>query len=352
MITKQNSSLFGSGKLTAEFTQGQLVIGSCAMLFIALLCFVIGMITGRGQASKEIEVLQKASGGGAIQTAAAPKTGTSDSTDKKPTTTPAKDQGVQTSPRPDSLGQTSPAKPLTPVPATPSATPPVAEAAKTPASTPATPATPPATTPLSPATPPATPAAATPAPAPAAPTGDKTVLPPLPPIPKTASEIQRSMQTGHPAVAQPTTPPVQVVPLPGATAPGATVPPTPVTPALAPPTQAPAPATPVPATPPAATTPAPTATPAPAAKPVTVAKGKFGIQVASFQGAEKEKTAAECQRRLKANAGFDSVIVSGKDGAAAQVVIPGFKDRLSAKKAVEDLKKKPDFKDAWVKELQ
>lgn len=334
LTTRQNSSLFGSGKLTAEFTQGQLVIGSCAMLFIVLLCFVVGMIIGRSQAHKDSELLQAAKTGGAAQTAPEIKPGSPEIQEKKPSTAPPRDQGVQTSPRTGLLDR--PALPQT------------AKAETAPVTTPAAPATGETAKPPQPAQTPAVtpvPAAAASAPgAPAAsttvrPISDKTVLPPLPPIPKTASEIQRSMQTAHAPAAQPTTPPVPIVPSPAATPPspagkpgeGAAV----AVSGTAKPIAKPA----------AAET-------APASKTGAAPAGKYGIQVAAFQGAEKEKAAAECQRRLKANAGFESIVLTTKDGVSCQVVIPGYKDRPSAQKSLSELKKKPGFSDAWIKEIK
>jgi len=337
MLTKQNSSLFGTGKLTAEFTQGQLVIGSCAMLFIALLCFVVGMITGRSQASKDAE-LRKANAGGAVQTAAVPMTGPVDAQAKPPATPPARDQGVQTSPRTDLLERPSlPQTPKTEIPpAAPTAPagPSTPEAAKPAPVAPASSATPAssAAAPLS-ASPPAP--ASTPS---AVRTGDKTVLPPLPPIPKTASEIQRSMQTAHAPAAQPTSPPVQVVPLPGAVTPDpSSAPPIPATVKQA-------------AAPKPAAVPEPTGT-TPAAKPAAPAKGKFGIQVAAFQGAGRDQKAAECQKRLKANGGYETIVLTANNGTACQVIISGYKDRPSAQKVLAELKKKPGFSDAWIKEI-
>lgn len=327
LTTRQNTSLFGPGKLTAEFTQGQLVIGSAAMLFIALLCFVGGMYTGRIKANEEAEIRQKANPGGAVQAAALPKTGAAEVQEKKPAAPPARDQGVQTSPRTGLLER--------------SALPQTAKAETAPVTTPAAPSATETTKPPQPVQTPA-PAAAAPAASPAVrPISDKTVLPPLPPIPKTASEIQRSMQTAHAPAAQPTTPPVQVVPLPGTTAPA--------------PVSKPGEGTAPPAPETASSTPA--AKPAtvettPASKTGTAPTGKFGIQVAAFQGAEKEKAAAECQRRLKANAGFESIVTTTKDGVSCQVVIPGYRDRPSAQKSLSELRRKPGFSDAWIKEIK
>lgn len=98
----------------------------------------------------------------------------------------------------------------------------------------------------------------------------------------------------------------------------------------------------------------PPATPTPAIPPTKdykpKSRGTHGIQVAAFVGAEREELALAYQRRLKANAGLDSEIFP-EGGRYHKVVIVGFKDRESATAACVELKKKAGFADAWVRRL-
>ena len=55
---KKIKPLAGPGKLTSEFTSSQLVIAICMFLLMALICFSLGVLVGKGERAKQAQVLQ------------------------------------------------------------------------------------------------------------------------------------------------------------------------------------------------------------------------------------------------------------------------------------------------------
>ena len=98
--------------------------------------------------------------------------------------------------------------------------------------------------------------------------------------------------------------------------------------------------------------PNPEAASAAAALPSTTQqRGDFGVQVASFLGSERKKKALDFQRLMRDNAGMECVIFPSDDDQYHRVVIVGFDSRASAEKACAELRKKPEFADAFIKAL-
>ncbi|MBI2424501.1 MAG: SPOR domain-containing protein [Candidatus Hydrogenedentes bacterium] len=77
------------------------------------------------------------------------------------------------------------------------------------------------------------------------------------------------------------------------------------------------------------------------------ARGTWGIQVASFQGADREKKAQDFQKRLKENASMNSEIFASEDQRYYRVLITGYADRAAAKAACDELKKRAGFADSF-----
>lgn len=281
-------------RLTAEFSSGQLVIAICVSLFIALTCFLLGVLIGRYDGTQRIA---------RQETTPLPASAS---------TVPGAGQGVQTSPRQDLLQQ----RPE-----------PVKKAA--------------------PAVPPA-------------PRESRTMSPlkdlgPLPPPPQNTQEaeapiplIKQPQQETAPAAQEtPATPEAQILavaPAPQASPPAET--PRVMEPISPEPAASPAQAEPAPLTAPA---PSPEVTVGPVSAGTATApaeRGAFGIQVAAFSSANREAAALEFQRRMRDNAGLHSEIIS--DDKYSRVVIVGYKDRVSASAACNELKKKAGFADAFV----
>jgi cell division septation protein DedD len=124
---KKIKPLAGPGKLTSEFTSSQLVIAICMFLLMALICFSLGVLVGKGERAKQAQVLQ---------TTLKPDV----SLPPAPRTEAAKpaEEGVQRSPRPVVMPPPEPAKAV----ATPEA-----ETPARPPAAPETPAAPPAAAP-------------------------------------------------------------------------------------------------------------------------------------------------------------------------------------------------------------
>lgn len=317
---KSRSKVAGNGdRLTAEFTSGQLVVAICVSLFFALTCFLLGVLVGKYDSASQ-----------GADTAAVSDT---ESSPKEPeaASAPREDEqkrreGTQTTPRANLLIR----KPA-------SATP---DRRETP--------------------------------------GDarERELASLPP------RLERPAQAAAPArITKPAGEqgPVRLSALPPGSpeAPGATTPqepfpdklPAPKAPAPseskpetrppeqkteAPPTPAPSPeAAAAPKPPSAPEPPKPAATPEKPSgtKPESKDRGQFGIQVASFQGAQRKTEAAVYKRRLKENAGIDSEIIRSEDDQYYRIVIVGYKDRATAAAACAELKKRAGFADAWVRAL-
>lgn len=92
--------------------------------------------------------------------------------------------------------------------------------------------------------------------------------------------------------------------------------------------------------------------PKPAPPAARSGDGAFGVQVASFQGGDRKERASEFQRRLRENAGITAAkIFPSEDGAAQRVILVGYPDKAAASKACAELRKKEAFKGAFVKAL-
>lgn len=309
---KRSRSTRNGDKLTAEFTSGQLVIGIVCALFFCVACFMLGILVGKLDPSLQpgdtVEAVAAAVAPAAKPAAppAAPAAAAA-----KPAPKPT--GGVQQSPRTDGLQphSTQPPK-ATELPPLPGSAP-VKIAKETPAPTtrtrldlPAGQATPPPATVAPPAAVPAAPGAA---PAPAA-------------------------------------------PAPAAPAPAAVA------------AATPAPPPPAPLEPPAAEAAAPVAmqavdppdaplTPAtPAAKPAAAAaSGSFGIQVASLTGADKNARAVEFQKKFKKDTGLDCQAFPTSDGQYVRLMVVGYASKADAAAACANLKKTPQFAQAFVKAM-
>jgi len=79
--------------------------------------------------------------------------------------------------------------------------------------------------------------------------------------------------------------------------------------------------------------------------------GGFGIQVASLLGADRKQKALAFAERLRDNDGKQCVIIPSDDDQYHRVVIVGFGDRAAAEKACAQLRKNPEFADAFIKVL-
>jgi len=78
-------------------------------------------------------------------------------------------------------------------------------------------------------------------------------------------------------------------------------------------------------------------------------RGKFGIQVASFPGGNREASAQTYKNQLKSKEGVNAEIVM--DGQYARVIITGYKDKASAAAACAEFRKKPGLEKSFVRAL-
>lgn len=117
-------------------------------------------------------------------------------------------------------------------------------------------------------------------------------------------------------------------------------------------------ATPPPAAP-AAAAPAAQQTPAPvpaAPKAVTegsaqIPGGKFGVQLASFSGPERQKKAEALRQKVKKDFNLDSVVLKSQDDNYHRVVVTGYADRKAAEAARAKLAARAELAGAFVREL-
>lgn len=82
-----------------------------------------------------------------------------------------------------------------------------------------------------------------------------------------------------------------------------------------------------------------------------VGLGAFGVQVASFQGANREQQAREFQRIARDRHQLATEILPSSDGQYHRVVVTGYNDRATANRAAEALKQHAQFKDCFVRPL-
>lgn len=281
-------------KLTAEFTSGQLVIAICVSLFVALVCFLLGVLVGRYDRAHRLAETP------------APIEETSPSV---PVPSAPVQTGVQTSPRTESVETTS-ATQHSPWSA-----------------------------------------------------GRVRDMEPLPSPTEGSTELEKPVAIPKPAVEGEAAPAVAVPPAPSAEAAKPEVPATPPAPVTAP---ALAPGTPGTLDEPEIAMPPITATastdaakqPGQNGKPSTgdgkktertAGRGKFGIQVAAFQGGGREAAAQAFKSQLKSKEALDAEIVM--DGQYARVIITGYKDKASAAAACAEFRKKPGLDKSFVRAL-
>ncbi len=373
---RKEERLDGQGPvILAEFTMGEAVFYCCLFLVFLTVALGAGMVIGRMDgAPAPVETAVKPAA--AVPVVAGPA---------QTYTVPAVDMAkAPVLPVPQTAQTAAPAPASAPTPAQTAPAPaPASAPATAPASAPAT-ETAPVSTPATPAAqgqPAAAPATTVPAPA----TPQKIVPPPLVREPSAPAQPKPSplassgktvfdlppLPSGHAATAA--EPPVAVAKPPAAedqapTAPAPVPTLTPVDPPVetvqtSAPATPPAPqaATPAPATTPVtapASAPA-TATAPPAAKPAvavtegsaTAAGGKFGVQLASFSGPERQKKAEALRQRVKKDFNLDSMVLKSQDDNFYRVVVGGYADRKAADAARAQLVAKPGLSGAFVREL-
>ncbi len=84
----------------------------------------------------------------------------------------------------------------------------------------------------------------------------------------------------------------------------------------------------------------------------TPGKGAFGVQVASFSGSKREKSAADYKRRLEANSDLKAILSHSEDDKYVRVIVGGYPDRETAEKVCKELRKRAGFSDCFVKPLE
>lgn len=290
-----------------EMSSGQQVIGICVFLFIAVVCFALGVLVGRYEPSIEEKALSQL---GARAENAPAVTGS----------------GTQVSPRVDTAptAEREPAREIAP-------------------------------------------AARGPVTRPEERTGPRVTE--LPPLPSPAAR-QTASAAPSAAVQQPPAEPADPAPAP---VPAPAVVPPPAAPPAPAPVSAPAPAPggmtqqtldrellaaldpPLPATPPPPATPKPpaptptTALPAPAPAPSGTTQG-WAVQFGWFSGEGHLKRAENMRDQVRAKAKLEAAVVPSADKKEHRVVV-FYKDKATAQNAAAQLRKTPDFKDVFVKEL-
>jgi len=359
------------GSFNAEFTPGQMVMGICVFLFIAVLCFGAGVLVGRLEPKPAVDPL--------AQSVVAPSaTADSTTTSGQPTTEAA--PAAPTAP-PATAPTPTPPPPRSAIPA-PEPPPPGTVVAKKTAATPRTVDLPPlgasakssnrpleqpvevpveVGTPVVPTPSPAAPEEPAPLPTtksgantksgavppatPAAEAAKSTTIPAeaLPPLPTTKSGANTKSGAVPPAPAPELTPSVPMDPEADLLGNELLETMTPSSKKAAATTKTAA-ATPAGKTAKSATTPE---APAPAA---AGGGGNFGLQVGAFPGPNREAQAAELKKRADA-AGLRAEIRPSKDKQYYRVVITGYRDRASALKALDDIKQRPGFEKAFVQDL-
>ena len=304
-------------KLTSEFTSGQLIIGICIFLILALICFAFGVLVGKYSEKHEANPARSTQ-------VRAPEPAPPMPPGPRTLDQPGQQEGVQTSPR--MLPGAQPQKP--PMPGFPSSpgmqgppkTEPKVSELPAPQAKPAPPYAP--TPPVEPTPAPSGAGAVTP---PATPASTQTPPAPQPPAaaaPAGKNVAKREGKTVAPAPTTPiatplaATPPVQ--PLPGASA----------SPSMQPAAAKKTPAAPAVAAP---------------------GKGTYAIQVASFSGPKRNEIAEQYRKRLASNAGLESDLVPSEDGTMVRVLVGSYPDKETAAKAREELKKRAGFADSFVK---
>jgi hypothetical protein len=78
--------------------------------------------------------------------------------------------------------------------------------------------------------------------------------------------------------------------------------------------------------------------------------GAFGVQLAAFNGDKAKAQADDYKQSVKKKLNIDSEVLQYEDGYY-RVLKVGFKDRATASKAAEALRKQEEFKDCFVQPL-
>ncbi|HNZ49197.1 MAG TPA: SPOR domain-containing protein [Candidatus Hydrogenedentes bacterium] len=101
--------------------------------------------------------------------------------------------------------------------------------------------------------------------------------------------------------------------------------------------------------------PAPKAAPAPqkeaAPAKAPSGRGKFGVQLGAFSGAERQAKAQALQRKVKEKAGMTAEIDISSNKEIYKVIVVGFPDKEAATKALPGLKQKLGISEGFVKAL-
>jgi len=118
---------------------------------------------------------------------------------------------------------------------------------------------------------------------------------------------------------------------------------------------APAPTQALPAAPEPTPAPAPAPAPAPKAAAVETAappsNGKFGIQLAAFSDSDRSTKAETLCADVKKKTGLHVVVLTSNNHQQYHVLVVGYADRASAAKALNSVRTKTGFSDAFVKTL-
>lgn len=306
---RRNKSRDSEGRLTAEFSSGQLIVGICVSLFLALIFFVAGLFVGKNDPSLRT---QQASNADEIGR-------TADKQSEAPRETP-KGEGTQTSPRvtapkPDpgmftnreerSGPRVTELPPLPPPGSASSGSPISVSKDSSTVVAPAPPVIKPSESPQPPAAP----------------------IPPVKeePAPVTPDPVVAgSPPKGQTAQLEPIS--VELEPEKVVIAQAA--PPTPVKPALPTPAES-------------------EASPAPA----QIAIGTWAIQISAFQDANRKARAEEHAKKVKSETQMNVVAVPSADEKYYRVLAVGYKDRSAAVAASTELKKKAGYSEVFVRQM-
>ena len=91
---------------------------------------------------------------------------------------------------------------------------------------------------------------------------------------------------------------------------------------------------------------------APKQPEATPGQGKYGVQVASFLGPKRLQAAEAYKQRLEAQSDLKAVLAPCSDPLCVRVIVGGYADRKAAATACKELRKRPGFEDCFVKPLR
>lgn len=91
--------------------------------------------------------------------------------------------------------------------------------------------------------------------------------------------------------------------------------------------------------------------PAASAAASATGRGSWGIQVASFLGSDRANRAEEARQRVEQETSMRAGVFPSPDGSIHRVLIIGFADKPSATAATQTLRQRNGYSDAFVKEL-